>query len=363
MAEQNVLAGNIAVMEQIISDFKEHAEKLDRVDKLNDTIKDLRRNIDVSERQIKEETDAKIKAAINSICEGYDKSIAADRTKIKEVQTARDKAKQAGVKVRIADETQGLRKENENLKAQIVEAFKTEKIPMFCNSRLYSAIFQTGGVLDYVIYIALQLALYVLIPIALMFIKGFPAWGYIVYYALMCIVTVNVQKIILNKTLLKHYDTITAARQTKRQIILNRKKIKKIERSIRSDKNEEMYGLENYDFNINELHDHIRDVEDEKAKALEEFEKTAKPDIISEIDKRSRNNINLMKTEADKKQEEAAALDELVKKQRIYISSNYEAYLGREFMNLDKLQELYSYMKSGVADTVGQALAAYKDRH
>ena len=67
MAEQNVLAGNIAVMEQIISDFKEHAEKLDRVDKLNDTIKDLRRNIDVSERQIKEETDAKIKAAIKEL--------------------------------------------------------------------------------------------------------------------------------------------------------------------------------------------------------------------------------------------------------------------------------------------------------
>ena len=56
-------------------------------------------------------------------------------------------------------------------------------------------------------------------------------------------------------------------------------------------------------------------------------------------------------------------LDTLIKEQRIYISSNYEAYLGKEFMNLDKLQELYSYMKSGIADTVSQALAVYKDRH
>ena len=68
-------------------------------------------------------------------------------------------------------------------------------------------------------------------------------------------------------------------------------------------------------------------------------------------------------TELEKKIEEYDELDDLVKKQRIYISSNYEAYLGKEFINVDKLSELNSIMKSDSADTIAQALAVYNNRH
>ena len=70
-----------------------------------------------------------------------------------------------------------------------------------------------------------------------------------------------------------------------------------------------------------------------------------------------------MESELDKKQTELDELDNLVKKQRIYISSNYEAYLGKEFMNVDKLTELNSIMKAGSADTIAQALSVYNNRH
>ena len=42
---------------------------------------------------------------------------------------------------------------------------------------------------------------------------------------------------------------------------------------------------------------------------------------------------------------------------------NYEAYLGKEFINVDKLSELNSIMKSDSADTIAQALAVYNNRH
>ena len=70
-----------------------------------------------------------------------------------------------------------------------------------------------------------------------------------------------------------------------------------------------------------------------------------------------------METELEKKKVEYDELDDLVKKQRIYISSNYEAYLGKEFINVDKLSELNSIMKSDSADTIAQALAVYNNRH
>ena len=43
--------------------------------------------------------------------------------------------------------------------------------------------------------------------------------------------------------------------------------------------------------------------------------------------------------------------------------TNYEAYLGKEFINVDKLSELNSIMKSDSADTIAQALAVYNNRH
>lgn len=50
------------------------------------------------------------------------------------------------------------------------------------------------------------------------------------------------------------------------------------------------------------------------------------------------------------------------KEQRIYISSNYETYLGKEFMNTEKLEELRAIMKSQAADTIGRAMAVSKDK-
>ena len=52
----------------------------------------------------------------------------------------------------------------------------------------------------------------------------------------------------------------------------------------------------------------------------------------------------------------------IVKEQRIYISSNYETYLGKEFMNTEKLEELRAIMKSQAADTIGRAMAVRMDK-
>lgn len=363
MAEQNVLAGDIAVMQQIISDVAEHNNKKERLDRLNDAKRNLSRELESAEREVKDETEAKIKAAVASICEGYDKAIAADRMKVKEIQTEREKAKLAGVKERIARETQGLHKENAEFKVQIADAFKADRIPAFCNSRIYFAFFQTKEFLDYLIYIASLLIVYLLIPGALSFVPKLPVWVLIIYYFVFASVQISVMKIIYGRTLVKHADVINDARTVKKKIAGNKKKINRIAKGIRGDKNEDMYGLESFDEKLEELSGHIASVEEDKSAALAEFEKTAKADIIAEINERYRKRIDTTKDELKKKEEEIVALDSLVKEQRIYISSNYEPYLGKEFMNQDKLAELYSYMKSGIADTVSQALAAYKDRH
>ena len=106
-----------------------------------------------------------------------------------------------------------------------------------------------------------------------------------------------------------------------------------------------------------------RYIEQEKEKALEDFEMTVKPDIIAEIEGRENERINAMKAELDKKSAENLKLENLIKEQRIYISSNYEAYLGKEYVTVEKLTELKQVMISGGAATVAQALAVYREKH
>ena len=64
-----------------------------------------------------------------------------------------------------------------------------------------------------------------------------------------------------------------------------------------------------------------------------------------------------MREELAKKKDEYMKLDDLIKQQRIYISSNYEAYLGKEFVNVQRLTELDNIISLGEAQ-----MAVYKNR-
>ena len=349
MAEQNILNGNQKQLEQIIGDIKEHNVKKDRLEKLAESVKDISKELDNARKEKQNEMDSKIKASTDAICDGYDKSINAD--------------KMAGVKERITAETASLRAQNEDLADQINEAFIHENISKVFNSQLFISVFNPKKLLDYVIDIAIILILYVAVPVALFLLPMIPQWILLVYCMVITVVSIVVIKCIFRKVVLKHAETIMAAQNTRIQITDNKKRIKKIEKNIRKDKNEDMYGLESFDSDINALHDDIARIEEEKSSALEEFEKNTKADIISEINERYADKISNMENELNKKKKEYDELDDLVKKQRIYISSNYEAYLGKEFINVDKLSELNSIMKSDSADTIAQALAVYNNRH
>ena len=86
-------------------------------------------------------------------------------------------------------------------------------------------------------------------------------------------------------------------------------------------------------------------------------------DILEEIQGRYVDKLELMNRELTKKKDEYTKLDDLVKQQRIYISSNYEAYIGKEFVDKEKLAELCNIMKSGACTTIAQAIAEYKNQH
>lgn len=362
MEEQNILAGDQQLLEQIIADVKKHSQNSAHYEGVTAKIREMTRSIESAERAVTEETECKIKESTAAISCGYDKSIAIDKDKIKEVSAQRDKAKMAGVRERIANETASIRQENDGLYAQIKEAFRTEQIPKFCSSRFYLAIFFTKGIMDVLIFLVTLLVVYAAVTLAVYFIPGFPEWGYIAVYFVLTVLLFAAYKLVNARTLLRHVETIDGARRTKVEIHANNKKMKRIEKNIRHDKNEEMYGLHSYDDKINSLHDEISDIEDQKKEALLQFDNTVKKDIIAEIEGRNRDRINAMKAELARDSEVQSELDAVLKEEVITLSSKYEAYLGKEYVTPDKLNQLLSVMKSGAADTIGQAIAVCNEK-
>ena len=241
-------------------------------------------------------------------------------------------------------------------------AFIQENIPHIANNSFFMALYISRKVRDVLVYTLFLLIVFALIPAALYLLPVIPAYVPVIYAGVMGILLLIVGRSVYINLILAHKDTIMAARDTRYKIRDNKRIIKKTQHSIKKDKDEAMYGLESFDNRINSICDNIKKTEEEKQNALREFEETVKPDLVKEVEGRYLDKLNLMREELAKKKDEYMKLDDLIKQQRIYISSNYEAYLGKEFVNVQRLTELDNIISSGEAQTISQAMAVYKNR-
>ena len=71
MAEQNILNGNQKQLEQIIGDIKEHNVKKDRLEKLEESVKDISKELD----NARKEADIEFKKARNELEDAKIKNI------------------------------------------------------------------------------------------------------------------------------------------------------------------------------------------------------------------------------------------------------------------------------------------------
>lgn len=362
MAAQNVLAGDEKVLAEIINEVKEQNARIESYNKLASQIREFSRDVEDQKRSIQASIDTKIKQSSAAICAGFNKSIDEERAKLKDIQSDRERAKDAGVKERISTETAHLRHENEKLKSRIKESFKTNGVPAYCNNAVFMMMFRTTGIFQYLIYFLLLTVFYAVIPTVALIVFKLQAQYIIIYYFVCILIQSFVGKVVYKKTIMEHFATLDEAARMQSDIKDNNKRIKRISKRIRKDKSEEMYGLEEFDNRINEVRDNIKNIENQKALALQNFEKNVKPNIIIELEAVNKNKIDAMDKRLSDMNEKYNHLDELIKQKRMYISSNYEAYLGKEVFDIDKLLKLQKIIKSGQADTIAKALSVYESK-
>ena len=87
---------------------------------------------------------------------------------------------------------------------------------MFCNSRIYIALYRTKRMTDVLIYLLCIALVYAAVPFLLSVIPQFPLWGMILYYVVVILIQSFTNKMIVEKTLVRHAETIDMAKKTQR---------------------------------------------------------------------------------------------------------------------------------------------------
>lgn len=322
----------------------------------------LEKSIQNKEKAISEEIASTVKKRKEEIENTYDEQIVKTQSRSKKVRMKKEKSKNAKVSERIEIETADLKDEYKQMSLECKKIFKQDKVPSFCNTKLFYELFMPKGLKDYLIILFCLLLILVAIPCSIYFLllpQEKTSYLILIYFVTVVLFG-GIYKVVENKTKIKHRDAIQQVHIIRNKMILNKKKRKRIEKKILNDKDESQYGLDKYNEELQELEKEVNIISNQKKEALETFENTTKTVIVEEIKARNEEELSNLKQEYDKVYTKAKTTEENIKSLSIEIASNYEAYLGKEFMSMGMLDQLIELMTENQLETISEAIAEYK---
>lgn len=312
------------------------------------------------EKELNDETDTTLKKRKSELVATYESQLTTLNARNKKIKAKKEKDKGIKVSERISEETAELREKNKELALEIKTKMKTDKTPKVCNTTLFYALFMPKSIGEILLFILSLLVVFLAIPFGiylLFFAKKFSEIALAVIYVIMILLVGSVYLAINNKMKEPHLETIRAVRLLRNQYYRNNKNIRDIQKGIRNDADESAYGLEQYDDELHEIAAEITRVTEEEKQALNTFEAETTPQIKAEIKSRYAEELNSLKTTYAEVCANQKEMEDKVKEYSLMMSKQYEAYLGKEMLTVQKLDKLISRISKGEANDIGEALA------
>ena len=330
--------------------------------------KNLKKAITAEEKSIQDEISQTIRKRKNEIEKAYDDQIEENKSKSRKMKIKRDKVKSKRMDERVSEETADLTEENRQLQVEMKTLFKAKHVPAFCRSDLFYSLFMTKRILEVLILLVVVLFAYVGIPALMYYLSMNVFFKESKQVALLCTLTVALTLLllcflyvlILNGVKVRHYETLKEGRIIKDKIAANKRQMRAIRNKISKDKDDSQYGLDKYDDKLAELDEELKDISLEKQDAMTAFENETKQLLTDEVNDRRLAKLERMKEDFEVLEDNISVLEEDIKASTIAVANNYGAILGKEFCTSNKVADLISLMEDGTADTVSEAIAAYK---
>lgn len=364
----NVFNENADYLYQVQTDLEAVEQLKQELTEYKNQEKNLKKAIAMEDKSIQDEIAQTIRRRKNEIEKVYDDQIDANKNKNRNVRAKRDKAKSKRMDERVSVETADLVEENRQLQVEMRTLFKAQHVPSFCMSGFYYALFMTKRVYEFFVLLLAILVTYIGIPSVVYMLSVNVFFKDNEQVTFFCTLTVSLTLFILgfiyilmlNKTKLKHYDTLLEGRSIRDKIAANKRQMKAIRNKISKDKDDSQYGLDKYDDKLAELEEELNQISQEKQEAMTAFENETKQVLIDEVNDRRLDRLEQMKEDLEAMEERMTLLDEDIQNSLLSIANNYGAILGKEFCTPAKVADLISLMEDGTADTVSEAIAAYK---
>ena len=314
------------------------------------------------EKSMEEEVLATVKKRRKEIEDTFEGQIDKIKAKIKKSKDKRDKFKNAKVSERIALETAPLKDENKKLKQEAKNVFRLKHLPSIFNSKIFFALYFPKHFTDIMAIMCILLITLLVIPCAIyFFMLPEQRISYlIIIYLISAAIYFAIYVAISNLVKDKHIEELTQVRGIKDNIRVNKKKINGIRYSIKKDRDESTYGLEEFDENLANLDQEIADILDQKKDALSTFDSSTSHVISESIREPYKEKIYAVSEEYGKAFKTSADMEEKVKALTFKIANEYEPYIGKDLMNLDYLNTLSNIINAGNATTISEAIAYYK---
>lgn len=315
------------------------------------------------EQDMNDEMETTLKKRKAELVSAYENQLGTLHARNKKVKAKKEKDKGVKMTERIEEETAELRDKNKELALEMKAKLKSDKTPAICNTTLFYSFFMPKSLKEIAIFILGLLVVFLAIPFGIyfpFFAKKFGEIALAVIYIVMILIVGSVYLAINNKVKEKHLDTIRAVRGVRNQYLRNKKSIRDIQRGIQKDEDESGYGLEQYDDELAEIDAERQRINEEEKDALSAFETVTAPQIKAEIKGRFEEELTALKEKQKETATEQKNVEEKVKELSLMVSKQYEAYLGKEMLTVQKLDKLISHIKNGEAANIGEALALEK---
>ena len=365
----NVFDENVDYLYQVQTDLEAVEQLKSELAEYRIQEKNLKKSIATEEKSIQDEIVQTIKRRKTEIEKIYDKQIDANKAKARAVWSKRDKAKSKRVGERVTYETAELAEENRQLQVEMRTLFKAQHLPSFSRTGVFYALFMPKRAWEFLILVVSALIVYIVIPFLTyllcsgVFFKGqqnrLPL-GACLVVALVLFVINLIYILMFNRIKLVHYDILLDGRQIRDEITANKRQMKAIRNKINKDKDDSQYGLDKYDDKLDELDRELEMISQEKQDAMTVFENETKELLTNEVNDRRKPGLDDLKARLEHLEDDLALLEEDIQNSSLAIANNYGAILGKEFCTPEKVEDLISLMEDGTADTVSEAIAAYK---
>lgn len=303
-----------------------------------------------------------IKKRRSEIDTSYDKEIAKGQERLKKARTQREKAKNKGMKERIAEETSELREHNRDLQIQMKTMFQKDKVPVFCRTTFYYSLYYARGLKERLIGFITFLICFLALPCGVYFLlPDRKIWYLVLVYFADIIIFGGLYVTIGNRSRSRYHDALKQGREIRNLLSSNEKKIKVIVHSIEKDGNEDIYDLEKYDDEIACAQQELSDIAAKKKDAISSFENVTRNIIADEIEGNHRAEIEEKEQKLQEVNDSLAQLESSIRQQNIHITDTFGPYLGKEYLNTDKLLGLSKLIQSGTASNITEAIEMDKN--